>query len=503
MGTVSTKKYVGAIDQGTTGTRFIIFDHNGKQVSSAYKEHQQIYPNPGWVEHDPTEIWKNLKIVVHEAMSNADLAKEDLVGVGITNQRETVFTWDSEGKPLHNGIVWQDRRTSARCEELEGTEVEELVKSRTGLRVDPYFSGTKIEWLLENVSGLQEKARTGEAFFGTVESWLIWKLTDGAVHVTDHTNASRTMLFDINKVNWDQDLLEYFEVPRRSLPDPVENVQKYGEVTNFDPLDLDGVPVGAAMGDQQAALFGQGCFQTGEAKNTYGTGSFLLVNIGDEPTYSDCLLTSIGYSVNGEVNYALEGSVYSTGATIQWLRDGLGIINEASETEELARSLEGNDGVYLVPAFAGLGAPHWDSKARGTIIGLTRGSDERHLARAGLESIAYQVEDVLRAMKEEFGEELAELRIDGGAAENDFLCQFQSDIADLPVLRTDIQESTALGSAYGAGLAFDFWEDLSELDRLTEQRDNRRFEPEMEHERRNRFYEKWKEAVKRAKNWDL
>ncbi|MFW6048968.1 MAG: glycerol kinase GlpK [Candidatus Bipolaricaulota bacterium] len=501
MGTVSTKRYVGAIDQGTTGTRFIVFDQNGEQVSSAYREHRQIYPHPGWVEHDPDEIWKNLKVVIHEAMHSGGISKEDIVGIGITNQRETVFTWDLQGRPLHNGIVWQDRRTSERCAEIEGTEMEEVIKGRTGLRVDPYFSGTKIEWLLENVDGLREKSRAGDALFGTVESWLIWKLTDGAVHVSDHTNASRTMLFDIGRTDWDEDILDYFQIPRRSLPDPVENVKKYGEVTNFDPLDLDGVPVGAAMGDQQAALFGQGCFQAGEAKNTYGTGSFLLVNIGDQPRFSERLLTSVGYSVDGEVTYALEGSVYSTGATIQWLRDGLGIIDEAPETEGLAKSLDSNDGVYLVPAFAGLGAPHWDSNARGTIIGLTRGSDERHLARAGLESIAYQVEDVLQAMREETGEELTELKIDGGAAANDFLCQFQSDISNLPVIRTDINESTALGSAYGAGLAFGLWDGLDDLVECNRKRDNQTFEPKMDADKRRKYYETWKRAVKRSKGW--
>lgn len=503
MGIVSTEKYVGAIDQGTTGTRFIVFDHDGEQVSSAYREHEQIYPQPGWIEHDPSEIWKNLKLVTEEALSQAELTKEDLVGIGITNQRETVFVWDEEGRPLHNGIVWQDRRTAKRCEELQGMGIEEKVESRTGLRIDPYFSGTKIEWLLENVEGLRNKAKRGEAHFGTVESWLIWKLTDGEVHVSDHTNASRTMLFDIRKTEWDRELLEFFQIPPKSLPEPVENVKKYGEIRGFGPLDLDGVPIGAAMGDQQAALFGQGCSRVGEGKNTYGTGSFLLVNIGKKPSFGDKLLTTVAYSIDGEVTYALEGSVYSTGATIQWLRDGLGIIEEAAETEELACSLDDNEGVYLVPAFAGLGAPHWDSNARGTIIGLTRGSDERHLARAGLESIAYQVEDVLRAMRKESGEELSELRIDGGAAENDFLCQFQSDIADLPVLRTDVQESTALGSAYGAGLAFGFWDDLDEIDQLTKSRENKLFEPEMDPDKRSQFYGKWKKAVKRAKNWDL
>lgn len=501
MGTVSTEKFAGAIDQGTTGTRFIIFDHEGDQISSAYREHEQIYPQPGWVEHDPQEIWINLGVVTQEALNKAGLKSSDLAAVGITNQRETVFTWDEKGVPLHNGIVWQDRRTAERCEELEGIEIEQIVEEKTGLRLDPYFSATKIEWLLENVEGLKKKVEGGGVHFGTIETWLIWKLTGGEAYVTDHTNASRTMLFDIKKMDWDTELLDFFGVPRDCLPDPVENVEVYGEVSGLDSLE--GVPIGAALGDQQAALFGQGCYSPGEGKNTYGTGSFLLVNIGDEPTIGDKLLTTIGFSLGGETKYALEGSIYSTGATIQWLRDGLGIIDEADESEGLAESLDGNDGVYLVPAFAGLGAPHWDSNARGTIVGLTRGSDERHLARAGLESIAYQVEDVIRAMKEEAGRELAELRVDGGAAENDFLCQFQSDISSISVLRTGIFESSALGAAYGAGLAVGFWDDMEELEGLIETRDNQRFEPGMEAGQRNELYERWKEAVERAKDWVL
>lgn len=492
-------KYVGAIDQGTTGTRFIIFDHRGQQVSSSYREHQQIYPQPGWIEHDPEEIWNNLKIVTKQAVREAGLTKEDLIGVGITNQRETVLVWDRQGNPIYNGIVWQDRRTVSRCEQMKNSQVEELVKKSTGLRVDPYFSGPKIEWLLQNVAGLREKAQTGEAFFGTVESWLIWKLTDGEVHITDYTNASRTMLFDIEEVCWNEELLTAFNVPRRSLPKPRGNFENYGEIKTLQPLK--GLPIAAAFGDQQAALLGQGCFSPGEAKNTYGTGSFLLMNIGDQLILSDQLLTTIGFSMNGNINYALEGSVYSTGATIQWLRDGLGIIDEAPESEELAREVDGNEGVYLVPAFAGLGAPYWDSKARGTIIGLTRGSDKRHLARAGLESIAYQVEDVLEVMKRESGEKVAELRVDGGAAENDFLCQFQSDISRIPVLRTEVNESTALGAAYGAGLTLGFWDGMSELKSLIQQRNNERFEPNMAEQKRNKLYTDWQRAVKRAQNW--
>ncbi|MBS3766340.1 glycerol kinase GlpK [Candidatus Bipolaricaulota bacterium] len=493
-------KFVGAIDQGTTGTRFIIFDQEGDQVSSAYREHEQIYPEPGWIEHDPDEIWEKLRVVAEEALEDAGLKAEDLVSIGITNQRETVFTWNQKGEPLHNGIVWQDRRTSDRCEELEGTQVGEVVRAKTGLRLDPYFSATKIEWLLENVDGLKDMAEKGEAMFGTIESWLIWKLTGGDVYVTDHTNASRTMLFDIEEKDWDGELMDFFGVPRKSLPEPVENVKQYGEVSALEPLN--GVPIGAALGDQQAALFGQGCYSPGSGKNTYGTGSFLLVNVGKQPSFSENLLTTIGFSADGETRYALEGSVYSTGATIQWLRDGLDIIDEAAESEGLARSLDGNDGVYLVPAFAGLGAPHWDSNARGTIVGLTRGSDESHLARAGLESIAYQVEDVLRAMKGEAGQELEELRVDGGAAENNFLCQFQSDISSLPVVRTGVFESSALGAAYGAGLAVGFWEDLDELKGLIRGKGSQRFEPEMGSDEREELYERWVEAVKRARGWN-
>ena len=501
METVSIQRFVGAIDQGTTGTRFIIFDSDGEQVSAAYREHEQIYPEPGWIEHSPEEIWENLKLITAEALEKAGLSSSDLSSVGITNQRETVFVWDEQGKPLHNGIVWQDRRTADRCEELEGTEIEGIVKARTGLRLDPYFSGTKIEWLLEKVDGLKDRAKKGEVYFGTVESWLIWMLTDGEVYVTDHTNASRTMLFDIKSMEWHSELLNFFGVPRNSLPDPVENVEDYGKITGLDSLK--GVTIGAALGDQQAALFGQGCYSPGEGKNTYGTGSFLLVNVGSDPSFGEDLLTTIGFSSGGDTRYALEGSVYSTGATIQWLRDGLGIIDKAAESEGLAESLDGNDGVYLVPAFAGLGAPHWDSSARGTIVGLTRGSDERHMARAGLESIAYQVEDVLRAMREEAGQDLDELRVDGGAAENDFLCQFQSDLSSIPVLRTGIFESSALGAAYGAGLAVGVWDDLAELKELIRSKKDRRFEPVMDSDAREKLYGRWKEAVERAKDWSL
>lgn len=495
-----SKEFVGAIDQGTTGTRFIVFDREGKQVSSAYREHEQIYPHPGWVEHDPEEIWKNLKVVVREALTEAGLKGNDIASVGITNQRETVFVWDPSGKPLYNGIVWQDRRTTERCDQLRETNVSERVAKLTGLRIDPYFSATKIEWLLKNVDGLKKKAENGEALFGTVDSWLIWKLTNGEVHATDHTNASRTMLFDIHKKLWDEKLMDVFGVPPNSLPEPRENISEYGVVTGLERLN--GVPIGAAFGDQQSALFGQGCFESGEVKNTYGTGSFLLVNTGEKPSVSENLLTTVAFSLDGNVRYALEGSIYSTGATIQWLRDGLGIIKDAAETEKLAKSLDGNEGVYLVPAFTGLGAPHWDSSARGAIVGLTRGSNEKHLARAALESIAFQVEDVLREMRKDLDGEIVELRVDGGAAKNDFLCQFQSDISSIPVLRTNVSEATALGAACGAGLAVKYWDGVSDLAKMIDIRDHQRFEPDLEMQLRQEMYKKWREAVEKAKSWD-
>jgi len=437
---------------------------------------------------------------VRQALTEAGLKGSDIASVGITNQRETVFVWDLSGVSLHNGIVWQDRRTAERCDQLAESNVKKHIEKLTGLRVDPYFSATKIEWLLQNVDGLKKKAENGEALFGTVESWLIWKLTNGEVHATDHTNASRTMLFDIHKKLWDEKLMEVFGVPPRSLPELRENISEYGVVTGLKPLE--GVPIGAAFGDQQSSLFGQGCFEPGEVKNTYGTGSFLLVNTGEESSISENLLTTIGFSLNGEVKYALEGSIYSTGATIQWLRDSLGIIEDASETEKLAESLDGNEGVYLVPAFTGLGAPHWDSSARGTIVGLTRGNDEKHLARAALESIAFQVEDVLREMKQELNDEITELRVDGGGAKNNFLCQFQSDISSIPVVRAEINESTALGAAYGAGLASRLWKDFRELETMINKRKTQRFEPRMDDKRRDKLYLEWREAVERSKHWE-
>lgn len=499
MVTVKTEKYIGAIDQGTTGTKFIIFDGRGNQVSSAYREHEQIYPHPGWVEHDPEEIWENVQMVVKDALADLGLDKEDLLGIGITNQRETSFIWDKEGKPLSNAIVWQDRRTAERCAELKKSGQESIIQNKTGLKVDPYFSGTKYEWLINYLGEEGTPIKRGETFLGTAESWLIWKLTGGKRYITDYTNASRTLLFNIEELKWDENLLHLFGIPEEILPEPLPNIGPYGEIRTLDFLK--GTPIGAAFGDQQSALFGQGCFKSGEAKNTYGTGSFLLVNIGEKPFFGDKLLTTIAFNLNKKVKYALEGSIYSTGATIQWLRDGLGVIEEAAESEQLARDLEDNQGVYMVPAFSGLGAPYWDPTARGTILGLTRGSDKRHLARAALESIAYQVEDVLQVIKEESNIELHKLKIDGGAAKNDFLCQFQSDISDLPVLRTEISEATALGAAYGAGLALGLWKDLGELRELAKKRKGVEFIPKVAKDQRLKLYKNWRRAVLRAKDW--
>ena len=489
---------VGALDQGTTGTRFIVFDSSGRRISSAYREHDGIYPQPGWVEHDPGEIWENVKKVVRQGLEDGGLTGEDLIGIGVTNQRETVLAWDEEGRPLANAIVWQDRRTSRRCEELRCSGKAQLIKDKTGLKLDPYFSGTKLEWLMGNVPGLEEKARRGEALFGTMESFLIWKMTGGK-HLTDFSNASRTLLFDIENLQWDEELLDIFDVPRRALPEPVENVGAFGEIETIE--ELQGVPIGAAFGDQQAALFGQGCLRPGEAKNTYGTGSFLLLNVGETPVFSEDLLTTVAFSLNGEVKYALEGSIYSTGATVQWLRDELGLLEDASQSEELAIQAEDNGGVYLVPAFTGLGAPHWDSQARGLIIGLTRGSGRKQLVRAGLESIAYQVEEVLRSMKDQSPIELEELRVDGGASENSFLCQFQSDISSMPVVNMEMKEATALGAAYGAGLELGLWQDVEDIERVAGERKGETFLPRMKARRRKELFSEWERAVKRAKGW--
>ncbi len=501
--------YVGAIDQGTTGTRFMVFDHGGQVVASAYEKHEQIYPEPGWVEHDPAEIWENTKQVIRDALANADLSADQLAGLGVTNQRETTLFWDAEsGSPIHNAIVWQDRRTTDRVEELQAEGTDELIREKTGLEVDAYFSATKAEWLLENADPIKlqrsrpedvrARAENGDVLFGTVDSWLVYNLTGN--HVTDVTNASRTMLFDIHEMAWDDELLEEFGVPREMLPEvrPSSDDDYYGTTDPEGFLDAE-IPVAGALGDQQAALFGQACFDEGDAKNTYGTGSFFLMNTGSEAVESEHgLLTTVGFQRSGEpVQYALEGSIFVTGAAIEWLED-VELIDDPGQTEELARSVDSTDGVYVVPAFTGLGAPHWDGRARGTIVGMTRGTRREHIVRATLESIAYQTRDVAEAMEADSGIEMEQLRVDGGAVKNNFLCQLQADILDVDIVRPEVDETTALGSAYAAGLAVGYWDTADEL------RDNWRVDREFasgDPAGYDEKYERWAAAVERSKGW--
>ncbi len=489
-----------AIDQGTTGTTCLVFDHEGELIGRAYREFEQYFPRPGWVEHDPGEIWTVTHAVAGEALDDAGLVPGELEAVGITNQRETVCVWDpSDGRPLHRAIVWQDRRGAARCAELVKEGREPLVRERTGLVLDPYFSATKIEWLLANVDGLADRARDGRAVFGTIDAWLIFKLTGELA--TDPSNASRTLLFDIRRGVWDGELLELFGVPERALPAVGASSGAIG-MTRAEALHGHEVPVAGVAGDQQAALFGQAAIDPGLGKNTYGTGSFVLQNAGFEaPEPADGLLTTVAWRIGaGRLAYALEAAIFVTGAAVQWLRDGLGIISAAAETEALARSLEGNDGVYFVPALTGLGSPHWDPYARGTIVGLTRGTGRAHLARAALEAIAYQTVDAVRGMERACGVPLAELRADGGATVNDWLMQFQSDVLGVPVIVPEVTETTALGAAYLAGIGTGLWT----IDGVRSRwREKRRFEPEMSEDRREQLLEQWRRAVDRARAWAI
>jgi glycerol kinase len=493
--------YVGAIDQGTTGTRFAVFDHSGNLVSSAYEEHTQIFPKAGWVEHNPMEIWQKTKKVVRDALENGGIKPKDLAGIGITNQRETTVLWDKKtGSPIYNAIVWQCRRTSGMCQELAEEGFSDMFQHRTGLVLDSYFSGTKIKWMLDNVKNAREKANRGDILFGNIDTWLIWKLT--GKHITDCTNASRTLLFNIFRCKWDDDLLETLDISESILPEvrPSIDPDTYGMTK---PSEFMGarVPVCGDLGDQQAALFGQTCFDPGEAKNTYGTGCFMLMNTGTDQVLSKRgLLTTIAYKIGTEApRYALEGSIFITGAAIQWLRDGLKIIENAAETEKMASCVQDTDGVYFVPAFVGLGAPYWDPYARGTLLGITRGTKREHVVRATLESICYQTRDVIETMNADSGIPLKLLRVDGGAVKNNFLCQLQSDILQVQVLRPTVQETTALGAAYAAGLAVKFWKDMDEL------RSNwvidRTFEPIMNPEKSEMLYSRWKRAVERARDW--
>lgn len=460
---MSNKKYILSIDQGTTSSRAIIFNNGGEIVSIGQKEFTQIYPKSGWVEHDPKEIWSSQIAVIAEALVRADIKSADIAAIGITNQRETTIVWDREtGKPIYNAIVWQDRRTAAYCDELKEQGREELIRKKTGLLIDSYFSATKIRWILHHVEGAMEKAKEGKLLFGTVDTWLIYNLTDKEKHVTDVSNASRTMLYNIADMQWDQELLDLFGIPKAMLPEVKSSSEVYGETAG--KILTDRIPIAGIAGDQQAALFGQLCTKEGMVKNTYGTGCFMLMNIGSKPIVSkNNLVTTIAWQIGDQVTYALEGSIFIAGAIVQWLRDGLGIIKSSEEVEALANKVKDTEGVYVVPAFAGLGAPHWDSYARGTIVGLTRGSNASHIARAALEGIAFQTVDILKAMESDAGTEIHELRVDGGATKNNLLMQFQADILQAQVVRPRITETTAIGAAYLAGLAVGYWKDIDSL----------------------------------------
>ncbi|MEZ5003475.1 MAG: glycerol kinase GlpK [Chitinophagales bacterium] len=493
-------KYILSLDQGTTSSRAILFDKRGAVVATAQKEFRQIFPKPGWVEHDPMDIWNSQLEVARAVVAENNIRIEDVAGIGITNQRETTIVWDkTTGKPIYNAIVWQDRRTASICDQLKAKGLETKVRSATGLVIDAYFSGTKIKWILDNVEGAREKAEAGKLLFGTVDTWLIWNLTGGKTHATDYSNVSRTMIYNIIDLKWDDDLLKELNIPKSILPEVKSSSDNYG-VTRKDLLFDKELPIAGVAGDQQSALFGQACFDPGMAKNTYGTGCFMLLNTGDQPVISkNGLLTTIAWGVNGKVEYALEGSVFIAGAAIQWLRDGLKIIDSAPDSEYFSLKVPDTDGVYVVPAFAGLGAPYWDMYARGAILGLTRGTRKAHLIRATLESLAYQTFDVLEAMEEDSGLKLKNLRVDGGACANNLLMQFQSDILDVCVERPKVIETTALGAAYLAGIQLGVY---TEKD-ISKNRDvDASFVPKMENEKRIKLIKGWHKAVDRARAWE-
>lgn len=490
-------RYIMALDQGTTSSRAILFDQEQNIVEMAQKEFTQLYPKQGWVEHDPMEIYSSQYAVMMEVIAQSGVDVQDIAAIGITNQRETTILWDKEtGRPIYNAIVWQCRRTADICDELKSRGLEQKIQDATGLVLDAYFSGTKIKWILDHVPGAREKAKRGEILFGTVDSWLIWKLTGGAVHVTDYTNASRTMIYNIHKLDWDDELLAALDIPREMLPEVHNSSEIYGHVMIQDIS----IPIAGIAGDQQAALFGQTCFEKGEIKNTYGTGCFLLMNTGDTPCHSkNGLLTTIAIGLDGKVQYALEGSVFVGGAVIQWIRDELRFITESCDAEYYAQKVDDTGGVYIVPAFTGLGAPYWDMYARGCIMGITRGTRRDHLIRAAQESIAYQSLELVAAMEKDTGITLQELNVDGGASRDRFLMQFQSDILNKPVRRPMIRETTALGAAYLAGLAVGVWDNLSQLKKLW--RCDVRFEPDMQDERRQKLLRGWRKAVSRCRDW--
>jgi len=492
-------KYILALDQGTTSSRAIVFDKKGSIISTAQKEFKQIYPKAGWVEHDGNEIWSSQAGVAAEAIAQAGLNGDNLAAIGITNQRETTLLWDRKtGKPVYNAIVWQDRRTSEYCDELKKQGLTEKFRNKTGLILDSYFSATKIKWILDNIDGVRKRAENGELAFGTMDSWVIWNFTRSELHITDVTNASRTMLYNIHTGEWDKEILDLLDIPENLLPEVKPSSELYGRTKTT--IFASKVPIAGIAGDQQAALFGQRCIKSGMVKNTYGTGCFMVMNTGDKPIESkNNLLTTIAWEVDGKVQYALEGSIFIAGAVVQWLRDELGIIKKSADVENLALTVDDNDGVYLVPAFAGLGAPHWNQHARGTIVGLTRGSNAGHIARASLEGIAYQALDVLKSMEADSGIDIKELRVDGGATGNNLLMQFQADVLQAPVIRPKILETTALGAAYLAGLAVGYWADHKEIN--DQWQEDRRFDSEMSNDEAQNLITGWNRALEAANAW--
>ncbi|AFS70204.1 glycerol kinase GlpK [Exiguobacterium antarcticum] len=487
-------KYILALDQGTTSSRAIIFDHDGHIVNSAQREFKQYFPQPGWVEHDANEIWGSILAVMADALGTADIKPSEIASIGITNQRETTVVWNKEtGKPVYHALVWQSRQTSGICDELNARGLNQKFRDKTGLLIDAYFSGTKVKWILDNVEGAREQAENGELLFGTIDTWLVWKLSGGKTHITDYTNASRTLMYNIYEQKWDDELLEILTVPKSMLPEVRQSSEVYDNTVPYHFFGFE-VPIAGIAGDQQAALLCQTCFEPGEGKNTYGTGCFMLMNTGEKAVSSDHgLLTTIAWGVDGKVEYALEGSIFVAGSAVQWLRDGLRMLKNAKDSEGYALKVDSTEGVYVVPAFVGLGAPYWDSDVRGAIFGLTRGTEKEHFVRATLESLAYQTRDVLTAMEKDSGIELKTLRVDGGAVSNDFLMQFQADILGVPVDRPEINETTALGAAYLAGLAVGYWKDKAEIKKQWKL--NRQFKPEMKEDDREQRYAGWQKAV--------
>ncbi|MBA8778765.1 glycerol kinase GlpK [Staphylococcus schleiferi subsp. coagulans] len=494
--------YILSIDQGTTSSRAILFNENGEIAGVAQREFKQHFPKGGWVEHDANEIWTSVLSVMASVLNENNVSASQIKGIGITNQRETTVVWDKNtGRPIYNAIVWQSRQTQHICDDLKNAGHEETFRNKTGLLLDPYFSGTKVKWILDKVEGAREKAEKGDVLFGTIDSWLVWKLSGGRTHVTDYSNASRTLMYNIHDLQWDDELLEILDVPKAMLPEVKPSSEVYCETIDYHFFGQK-VPIAGIAGDQQAALFGQACFERGDVKNTYGTGGFMLMNTGEEAVVSDNgLLTTIAYGIDGKVNYALEGSIFVSGSAIQWLRDGLRMINSAPQSEDYAKRVDSTEGVYVVPAFVGLGTPYWDSEARGAIFGITRGTEKEHFIRATLESLCYQTRDVIEAMAQDSGIDVNTLRVDGGAVKNNFLMQFQADLVNINVERPEINETTALGAAYLAGIATGFWKDKSEISRQWKL--EKSFDPTMDKKESNRLYKGWKKAVEATQVFKL